>query len=127
VIAVDARVVIAHLWPDDEHHRAATDLLRELVNDDLVIHPMNLAEVLVGGARVGRAEEMQRDIEAVGVRAAVPSEGEPLHLARLRAERGLRLPDCCALHTAISHAADLATFDQGLRSVAWSLGVAVRP
>jgi predicted nucleic acid-binding protein len=99
MIALDASVVIAHLWPHDEHHRAATDLLRELTGDDLVIHPLNLAEVLVGGARVGRAEEMLRDIEAVGVRTAVPLEGEPLHLAVPRAERGLKLPDCCAIHT----------------------------
>jgi predicted nucleic acid-binding protein len=127
MIVLDAGVVIAHMSPRDEHHRAATDLLLDLTGDDLVIHPQNLAEVLVGGARVGRAEEMLRDIEAVGVRATAPLEGEPLHLAVLRAERGLKLPDCCAIHTAVSHAADLATFDQGLRSVARSLGVAVRP
>jgi predicted nucleic acid-binding protein len=127
VIALDASVLIAHLWPQDEHHSVATELLREHAGRDFAIHSLNLAEVLVGGARIGQGEQMLRDIEEIGVLAATPLPGEALRLARLRAETRLKLPDCCALDTARSIGAPLATMDTALASAARSLGIAVLP
>jgi predicted nucleic acid-binding protein len=127
VIAIDASVLIAHLWPKDEHHTLATKLLRERAGQDFIIHSLNLAEVLVGGARIDQVEQMLRDIEEIGVLTATPLPGEPLRLARLRAEMRLKLPDCCALDTARSIGAPLATMDAALASAAGSLRIAVLP
>jgi predicted nucleic acid-binding protein len=127
VITLDASVLIAHLWPRDEHHQLATQFLAQHADEALLIHPLNLAEVLVGGARVGRGQEMLTDLEAMGVRPASPVEGESLRLAVLRADTRLKLPDCCALDTALSHDADLATLDEALGSVARSAEIRVHP
>lgn len=55
-----------------------------------------------------------------------------LHLAEVlvggvRAETGLRLPDCCALDAAIVHRATLATFDQDLAAAATARHLRVGP
>lgn len=114
MITVDASVLIAHLDPHDAHHRAATTVLQSALGDTLLTHPLNLAEVLVGGVRVGRGEEMLADLQAIGVQVAHPDAGAPLRLATLRATTGLKLPDCCALDTALAVRAPLATFDDRL-------------
>jgi predicted nucleic acid-binding protein len=127
LITLDASVVIAHLSPQDPHHEAATAYLREAADDDLVIHSLNLAEVLVGGVRVGRGEEMLHDLESIGLRVASRPDGEPLRLAALRASSGLKLPDCCALDTALSTRSTLATFDVFLARAAQERNVDVAP
>jgi len=70
-----------------------------------------LAEVLVGGARIGRGAQMQADLLATGIQITQHDRDEPLRLAELRARTGLKLPDCCVLETAISNNAAVATFD----------------
>ena len=114
MITLDASVVIAHLRPSDAHHRWATAYLHDSVDETVVIHSLNLAEVLVGGVRVGRGQEMADDLVAIGVVVAQRSEGEALRLATLRATTGLKLPDCCALDTALSTGSVLATLDHAL-------------
>ncbi|WP_169747951.1 type II toxin-antitoxin system VapC family toxin [Pseudonocardia acaciae] len=118
MITLDACVVIAHLSPRDPHHRAATDYLRRSVSEDFVIHPLNLAEVLAGGVRAGRGQEMLADLEAIGIREAERQAGEPLRLANLRLRTGLKMPDCCALDTAMTTGSTLATFDDALAAAA---------
>jgi predicted nucleic acid-binding protein len=118
MITLDASVVIAHLYPHDVHHQAATEYLMEAAAEELVMHSLNLAEVLVGGARAGRGQEMLTDIEAIGIRVADRSDGEPLRLANLRAGSGLKLPECCALDTAFRTSSTLATFDHALANAA---------
>jgi predicted nucleic acid-binding protein len=49
----------------------------------------------------------------------------PLRLANLRATTALRLPGCCALDTALSNSAALATFDRALADAARRRNVAV--
>ena len=93
----------------------------------LLIHSLNLAEVLVGGVRAGRGQEMLGDIQAVGVRVADSIEGEPLRLATLRAESGLKLPNCCALDTAMVSGSALATFDDALAQAARGRHLTVAP
>jgi predicted nucleic acid-binding protein len=127
MITLDSSVVIAHLQPRDPHHEAATAYLREHTNEVLLIHSLNLAEVLAGGVRAGRGQEMLGDIQAVGVQVADPTEGEPLRLATLRAESGLKLPDCCALETAMVSTSVLATFDVALAEAARRRHLTVAP
>lgn len=127
VITLDASLVIAHLTPYDSHHQAATACLRSSAGERLLIHSLNLAEVLIGGVRVGRGQELLSDLHAIGIRVAERTEGEPLRLARLRVESGLKLPVCCALDTALATESSLATFDDALAKAARMRHVAVAP
>lgn len=127
MIALDASVLIAHLYPHDAHHAAATRFLGGTADETLVVHTLTLAEVLVGGVRVNRGQEMLADLHAVGVQVAQRIDDEPLRLANLRATTGLKLPDCCVLDTALSNAATLATFDTTLAKAANQLNITVFP
>lgn len=126
MIALDASVLIAHLNPADAHHLDATGLLLSAQPGSLLVHSMTLAEVLVGGARIGRGAQMQADLLATGIQITQHDRDEPLRLAELRARTGLKLPDCCVLETAISNNAAVATFDQALATAAVRRGIAVR-
>lgn len=127
MITLDASLMIAHLYPHDPHHQAATEYLQAAGGEGFLIHSVNLAEVLVGGVKAGRGDEMLADIEAAGVAVAERPAGEPLRLATLRATAGLKLPDCCALATAIATASTLATFDEALARAAREHHVTVAP
>lgn len=127
MITLDASVLIAHLYPQDPHHQAATDYLHAAVDEEFIIHSLNLAEVLVGGVKAGRGDEMRADVEAIGINVADRREGESLRLANLRAGVRLKLPDCCALDTAMTTASTLATFDEALAEAARQHHVTVAP
>lgn len=127
MIALDASVLIAHLNPVDTHHDAATRILLAESPKSLLVHTVTLAEVLVGGAKIGRGAQMHADLHAAGIQLASHDEQEPLRLAELRSTSGLKLPDCCVLDTAISNDASLATFDNALATAAKRRGVAVLP
>ena len=127
MITLDASLVIAHLNPGDSHHHAATSYLRDSAGERLLIHSLNLAEVLVGGVRAGRGQEMLSDLHAIGICVADRTEGESLRLANLRVECGLKLPDCCALDTALAAESALATFDDALARAARTRHITVAP
>ncbi len=127
MITLDASVVIAHLCPLDPHHQAATEYLRGSAELGFVIHSLNLTEVLVGGVKAGRGQEMLTDLKAIGIVVADRRDGEPLRLANLRASSGLKLPNCCALDTALTTASTLATFDDALAKAAPQHHVTVAP
>lgn len=127
MITLDASLLIAHLYPHDPHHQAATDYLHEAADEGFIIHALNLAEVLVGGVKVGRGREMLADLEAMGINVADRQDGEPLRLADLRVNVGLKLPDCCALDTAMTTTSTLATFDEALAKAARQHHVTVAP
>ena len=125
MIALDASVLIAHLNPTDLHHQAATAILLAGTPGQMLVHTITLAEVLVGGVRVGRGASMRDDLRSAGIAVAPHDDGEPLRLAELRATSGLKLPDCCILDVAIHYQASLATFDEALAVVARRHGVPV--
>lgn len=127
MIALDASALIAHLSERDPHHAHATELLSRSADEAFVIHPLNLAEVLVGGVRGGYGRQLLADIEALGVTVRDDWRDEPLRLAALRVESGLKLPDCCALGTAVAGTCPLATFDARLAAAARRLRVPVVP
>jgi len=70
VITLDASVLIAHLNPADIHHQAATALLLGGVHGQLLVHTVTLAEVLVGGVRIGQGASMRGDLYAAGIAIA---------------------------------------------------------
>lgn len=126
MIATDASVLIAHLNPADPHHQAAIEVLLAGAPGGMLVHTITLAEVLVGGVRIGQGASMQDDLRAAGITVAPHDEGEPLRLAELRVSSGLKLPDCCVLDVAIRHQARLATFDNALAAEAAKRGVLVQ-
>jgi len=127
VIALDASVLIGHLTPHDAHHDVATEFLLNAAPGSMLVHALTLAEVLVGGVRVGRGQAMRDDLEAAGIRVVAPDAGEPLRLAELRVSTGLKLPDCCVLDVALQFASSLATFDDALAAGARQRGVPLLP
>ncbi len=127
MIVLDASVLIAHLNPADTRHQVAAALLLTGSPGQMLVHPLTLAEVLVGGVRIGQGASMRDDLCAAGIGVAPHDDAQPLRLAELRATSGLKLPDCCVLAVAIRHQATLATFDDALASAARRRCVTVAP
>lgn len=127
MITLDAGAVIALLASRDSYHEEAKAFFETHAGESFLMHSLSLTEVLVGGARTGQAEEMLADLEAIGIQVAERSTAEPLNLATLRAETGLRLPDCCALDTALRSSTPLVTFDRALATAALNQGLTVLP
>jgi len=135
VIVLDASVLIAHLWPSDRHHVEASGFLLRVAGDRMLTHPLTMAEVLIGGVRIGRGAEMRQDLRDIGVELAYCDADEPLRLAEIRCSTRLKLPDCCVLDVALVNLAKapatetvtLATFDRELAGAAIDRGVLVAP
>lgn len=123
MIVLDAGVLIAHLSINDAHQDAAFEILD--TEEDLLIHPLTLAEALVHPARLGAEQASLAKIDSLGLLRREESVDEPLHIARLRASSSLKMPDCAVLATAEAFGATLATFDRRLADVARERGVTV--
>lgn len=123
MIVLDANVLISYWGGPEIHSASAFDILDS--EDDLVLHPVTLAESLVGPVRVGRDVEAANDIIRLGIDRHSPLIDEPLRVARLHAQTRLKLPDAYVLATAEHLGATLATFDRRLADVARERGVSV--
>lgn len=120
---LDASILLAHLDDTDPHTDAAEAILAEA--DELAASTITLAEVLVGAARVGRLDEQLEALSVLTISEVPVERGAAAQLARLRAETGLRMPDCCVLHAATAAGADaLATRDDRLSRAAAARGLA---
>ena len=122
MIVLDASVVIAHLSARDRHHDEAVRFFRTHLDDDFLMHPLTLTEVLVGPTRAGIAALAEHHVAELGIVEWAPPPGAA-RLARLRVESRLKLPDCCVLDAAMSNNASLATFDEQLMRAASAFGV----
>jgi predicted nucleic acid-binding protein len=123
VIVLDASVLIAHLDKRDAHHERASRLLTDTGAEPLGAGTITLAETLVGPTRAGRLDDAVVALDRLGV-AELPLGNEaPARLARLRAEVGCKLPDCCVLLAAQEHGGTVASFDSALVDVAEGLGL----
>ncbi len=125
MIVLDASVLIAHLDGRDPHHESAVEMLRTHAMEMLGASQISLAETLVAPARTGRLEEAQEALERLAVRELAFAHGASNRLARLRAETGLKLPDCCVLLAAEDHGGGVASFDLDLCQRARGLGIPV--
>lgn len=125
MIVADASWVIAVRDPADPHHRAAVSLNRSTIDEVIVLHPVTLAECLVGPAAVGLLDEAAGAVRSSFMIATVDADA-PLRWAALRAATGLRLPDSIVLDTAlVGGASTILTFDQRLGAEATSRAIAV--
>ena len=123
MIVLDASVMIAHLLEGDAHAAATLEILD--TEEELAMHDISIAESLVGPAKREVIEVAERAIGSLGVERVKPLIDEPRRLAQLRAESGLKMPDCCVLVAAEAYDATLATFDRRLADVARERGIKV--
>jgi predicted nucleic acid-binding protein len=125
VIVLDASVLIGHLDARDPHHEKATALLAASDGEPLGASAITLAETLVAPARAKRLDEAEAALGRLGVEQLGLGEDGPSQLAKLRAETGRKLPDCCVLAAARQHGGSVASFDSDLRKAAHKLGLEV--
>lgn len=125
MIALDAGVLIALFDANNAHHAAAEALFATHPTEPMTIGPINQAEVLARAARENRDQEMVADLHALGVMTTPLPDDAATRLARLRAHTRAKMPGCCVLLTAQQTSARVATFDEGLKASARSLGLDV--
>lgn len=125
MIVLDASLLIAHLDAADDNHASASALVEAAADDTLAANPLTLAEVLVGPARAGRLDEMQAALRDLEVEEVPFPADTSVRLARLRADTGLKLPDCCVLLAAEQRGAAVASLDVRLCRAAEVRGLAV--
>ena len=123
MIVLDASVLIAHLDGSDRHHARARNLLEANSGEPLGASPITLAETLVSPARASRLGDAEAALQRLGVQELPLREGAPGRLAEMRAEVGLKMPDCCVLLAAQDHEGIVASFDSDLLSAARKLGL----
>lgn len=124
-LVLDASALIAHLSVDDAHHEVTETVLRAATGQALAISPITLAEVLVGPVRAGQLPAASRALDVLGLRTIALDADSPTQLATLRAQTGLKMPDCCVLVAARSAGASILTFDDRLAAASRTLGIQV--
>jgi predicted nucleic acid-binding protein len=128
VIVLDACVLVAFLNSADAHHAQARRLLLDSAGQERGASSLTIAEILVGPARAGRLDEARQALHALRISQLAMRPDAPPRLARLRADSGLKLPDCCVLLAAQDVTAQaIATLDDRLAKVGRDLGFVVLP
>lgn len=122
-IVLDASVLIGHLDNNDPHHARAVRLLEATDGQMLGASTITLAETLVAPARADRLADAQSALSRLGVRELAFGDKAASRLARLRADLGVKLPDCCVLLAAQEHTGAVASFDTGVIKAARKLGL----
>jgi predicted nucleic acid-binding protein len=125
VIVLDASVLIGHLDGRDPHHGRARELLTAHAGSELGASAISLAETLVGPARSGKLDLARDALSQLAVEELAFGQDASTRLATLRAETGLKLPDCCVLLAAQDHDGILASFDHDLCRYASELRITV--
>jgi predicted nucleic acid-binding protein len=120
---LDASVLIGHLDNNDPHHARAVGLLDATGGQVLGASTITLAETLVTPVRAGRLADAHEALNRLGVRELALGDETSSRLARLRADLGIKLPDCCVLLAAQEHAGAVASFDAGVIKAARKLGL----
>lgn len=128
-VVIDADIVIRYLDVSHENHEAGLQAVERLLDRFVVIHPLTLAEVLVGAIRANDETGALADIrESIGA-SVYQEEAAPevwarrLAQTRFSAKPQLRTPDAVVLDTAIQIGGLVATFDQRLSAAAKDAGV----
>lgn len=118
MIVPDANVIIAYLDGENVHHQRAEELLAREIDDDFGANSLTLAEVFVVPARENRLDAVRTILRDLEVQELPFPGNTAVQLAQLRAETGLKMPDCCVLLAAEATGARLASFDEQLTKAA---------
>jgi predicted nucleic acid-binding protein len=126
MIVLDASVLIAQLDQNDALHAAARQRLQTVVKQrfDFGASTITLAEVLVSPTSSGTLRTARAALRALKVVELPLPPDAAERLAALRAETGLKLPDCCVLLAAEATDGAVLTFDERLASAAAERGLA---
>jgi toxin FitB len=127
MIVLDASVLIAQLNQDDALHAAARQRLRTAAKQrfDFGASTITIAEVLVGPTASGTLRTARTALRALKIDELPLPPQAAERLAALRAETGLKLPDCCVLLAAEETDGGVLTFDERLARAAAERGLAV--
>lgn len=125
MIVLDASVLIGHLDGRDQHHERARELLIANAESPFGASSISLAETLVGPARSGKLEVARGALGLLAIEELALGADASVRLAAIRAETGLKLPDCCVLLAAKDRDGAVASFDLDLARSAKDLGLAV--
>ena len=125
MIILDASVLIGHFELADARHTDATALLRAHASESFAASVITLAEVYVGAARAGQADQLHQLLAQLQMESLDLPAGAARRLGELRATTTLKMPDCCVLYSAEQHNAAIATFDDKLAARAADLGLTV--
>jgi toxin FitB len=123
VIVLDPSVLVALFDEHDAQHARALDRLVACAGEPFACSPITLAEVFTGPARQGRLAAARRAVDALGLSEIGLPDDAAVRLAGLRAETGLKLPDCCVLLAAEVAHATVITFDERLARVTATRGL----
>jgi predicted nucleic acid-binding protein len=127
VIVADAGWIIALRDPGDPHHSEAAASIAAAADEVMLLHPVTLAECLLGPAKLGALDQATGALRAA-FEITERDADAPVRWAKLRAETGLRLPDVIVLDTAIHHGARaIATFNNRLVAVAADRAIGPAP
>ena len=124
-VVLDANFLIALYNEKDTHHAWANDVSLDTLGEELFIPALSFAETLVRPARAGKADLIALALEDLGVRVIPLLEDSALHLAQVRADSGLRMPDAVVLQAALENNCSIATSDGALAKAAQIAGVTV--
>ncbi|MEO7195412.1 MAG: PIN domain-containing protein [Pseudonocardiaceae bacterium] len=125
MILLDASVLIAYLDSEDGHHEAAEKLLAASIEDEFAVNTLTLAEVLVVPARDDRLDAVLAVLRDLEVDELPFPTDLAVRLAQLRADTGLKMPDCCVLLAAEAVGACVASFDDRLVKAAEARGLKI--
>jgi len=123
MIVVDSCVLIAHLQAGDARAPEALEILD--TEEELLIHPLTVAECFIGAIRTGQEAAFRGALVRIGIEVWQPDAEHPFRSARWRVENRLKLPDACILDAAEHTGSTLATFDEALGAAARTIGVPV--
>lgn len=124
MIVLDASFIIAYMSDRDAHHLRAVSLMGEPELLGCTASAITWAEALVTAARAGRLPEVKAALDALVDVSQLPDDAH-VRLAALRAETGLKMPDCCVVLAAESSGSGIATFDGPLAKAARARGIAI--
>jgi len=128
-VVVDANIIIRYLDASHENHKAGVIAVAALVDREVIVHPLTLAEVLVGAIRANDEAGVLSDIREVIGASVYQEKSTPeiwarrLAKTRVSATPQLRTPDAVVLDTAIQIGGLVATFDKRLSAAAQAAGV----
>jgi predicted nucleic acid-binding protein len=125
VIVLDASVLIGHFESADAHHTDATALLTAHALEPFAASVVTLAEVYVGAARAGQADQLRALLAQLQIESLDLPAGAARRLGELRATTKLKMPDCCVIYAAEQRDATIATLDDKLAARAADLGLTV--
>jgi predicted nucleic acid-binding protein len=119
---LDASVIVGYFDAGDAHHEDARAIVAGA--EALRASVLTVGEASVEAVRAGRLDELLAAFARIQLgTVGVGAEDAP-SLARLRALTGLKMPDCCVLHAAITVGADaIGTRDRKLAKAAREHGM----